>query len=145
MIRWSLLIALLALTLPAAALADVPPPDDYVESCASTYYVKPGVLCQECSAWHGEPDACEPLTGRGFAQQCRTWGASSWNEVWCKQDPAWTGEPVTIGVDAELLRKDEKKAKRKALFTCQLGGGDGAGILALAMLAMAALRRRADG
>jgi MYXO-CTERM domain-containing protein len=141
MIR-TLCIALLLLALPAAALADVPQPADYVESCDLKYYEKPGVLCKGCSAWHGEPDACKPLGDEGYANQCRTAGASTWGEVWCKLDPAWTGEPVSITVDLPVLEKDEKTAKRKALVSCSSTGTRGASLLALLVLGLALVRRR---
>ncbi len=137
----TLVIALL-LALPASALADVAPPDDYVETCDVKYYSKPGVVCQSCSAWHGDADACKPLGEQGFAEQCRTWGASTWDEVWCKADPAWTGEPVAIGVDQEQVRRDQKKAKRKALLSCSQAEGGGVGLLALLALALTCRRRR---
>lgn len=141
MTKYTLLIALM-LALPATALADVPQPEDYVESCALPYYVKDGVLCQECSAWHGDPDACKPLGEQGFVNQCRSAGASTWSEVWCKLDPDWKGEPVSITVNLDALDKDQKKAKRKALISCSSTGGDGAGLLALLVFGLAWIRRR---
>ena len=138
----TLWVALLMLALPAAALADVPQPADYVESCDVKYYEKPGVLCKACSAWHGDPAACQPLGDEGYAQQCRSAGASTWGEVWCKLDPDWTGEPVIITVNAPELEKDEKTAKRKALVSCSSTGTGGAPLLALLVLGLTLARRR---
>lgn len=69
----------------SVALADVPPPDDYVEQCTKEIQTKPGLECQECNAWHGEREVCKSkLEKDGFRKMCQSWGASAWTEVWCK-------------------------------------------------------------
>ena len=68
-----------------AALADIPPPRDYVEGCTVERVQKPGERCSSCSAWHGERDACEKSLGKaGYEHRCSTLGASVWSEIWCK-------------------------------------------------------------
>lgn len=65
--------------------ADVPPPSDYVESCTVAKQQTAGKQCVSCNAWHGERDKCEKSLGtKGYEHVCKGWGASSWDEVWCK-------------------------------------------------------------
>jgi len=67
------------------AVADVAPPDDYVEDCTLALQQKPGEDCVECQAtYFDDPNPCEeqyePL---GYSQRCSTWGTSH-TEIWCK-------------------------------------------------------------
>jgi len=65
--------------------ADIPPSDDYVETCTIEKQAVPGLTCESCRAWHGERDACDKTLGtQGFRKMCKGWGASAWSEVWCK-------------------------------------------------------------
>jgi hypothetical protein len=82
------LLACLFIFAPTAALADVPPPDDFVEECTVEKQTVPGLECESCRAWHGERDACDKTLGvKGMRRMCESWGASAWNEVWCKGEP----------------------------------------------------------
>lgn len=67
------------------AMADIPPPPDYVESCTVANH---GEGCQSCSAYHGGREACEALEAEGYVRRCKTRGASVWSEVMCPGGPA---------------------------------------------------------
>ncbi len=71
------------------ARADIPPPSDYVESCTVAKQQTGGTECVACNAWHGERDKCEKSVGtKGYEHVCKSWGASAWDEVWCKTGAA---------------------------------------------------------
>jgi len=92
------LLVVLCLVLPVAARADVPPPDDYVETCTVAKQTVAGLECKDCRAWHGERDACDKTLGKeGYRKMCQSWGASAWGEVWCKGEPkpAEPAQPAT--------------------------------------------------
>jgi hypothetical protein len=144
--RWfPIVAAAVALLLATPALADVPQPADYVESCDPSYYVKPGLECTSCGAWHGDPEACKGLEAEGWQSQCRSAGASTWNEVWCRRDPAWTGEPAEFGINQDVYAKDSKKQKWKARLSCSQGASGPLGLLSLltglTLVGVAARRR----
>ena len=130
----SALLALMLLFVPSgAALADIPPPDDYVEKCTVENHTQPGVTCESCSAWHGDQDACVKSLGtKGFAKRCETYGASAWSEVWCKGEPTATAEPKAAETPG-VATSDPKKSG------CDAGGSSLLALLALPVL----LRRRA--
>jgi len=79
-------LAIAALLSSAApALADVPPPDGYVEQCNAARLQKPGTECYSCGSYHGSVEKCPNLLGaNGFTKSCQTYGASVWSEVWCR-------------------------------------------------------------
>lgn len=80
-----LLLVLVLATIPSNAEADVAPPPNYVESCTVDRVQGSGEVCESCSAWHGEVDACDKSLGsHGYVRRCRSRGASAWSEVWCK-------------------------------------------------------------
>lgn len=67
------------------ARADVPPPRGYVESCTVQAHAQDGRECRECSTYHGNPPThCASEVGDGYERACRTRGASTWSEVWCR-------------------------------------------------------------
>jgi hypothetical protein len=70
----------------SAASADVPPSPGYVEACTVANESGQGRECRSCDTYFGNPpDYCEGLVGSGgFTRACRTSGASTWSEVWCK-------------------------------------------------------------
>jgi len=85
--KYALLVLLLIAGTVATevAKADIPPPDDYVETCTIDKQTAPGLTCESCRAWHGERDACDKTLGvQGFRKMCQAYGASAWSEVWCK-------------------------------------------------------------
>ena len=70
----------------AAAVADIAPPPGYVERCtvARVQRENPGQTCVACDAWHGGREDCEQHEAKGYVRQCKTRGASTWDEVLCK-------------------------------------------------------------
>ena len=81
------------LLLSLIALADIPPPSDYVEACTVELACgeKDGVLCG--SSYFGEPDACaNEHAPSGYTKACGTRGASVWDEVWCRPKD-WVPSP----------------------------------------------------
>lgn len=72
------------LLLLSIALADVPPPPGYVETCTVEKQCTPTEEGVSCGAWFGEPDACAHLLAEGWVLRCRTSGASVWSEVYCR-------------------------------------------------------------
>lgn len=108
---------LLALLLvPAAATADVPPPPGYVEKCTvEQAQVRTGHTCEMCGdAYHGDREACaNKYSGTStMSLECKTAGASVWDEVWCDS--------------AKALTPEDKAASEKvaAEQTAPTGGGD---------------------
>src|SRR5262245_4424516 len=75
--------ALLSSAVPA--LADMPPPEGYVETCSAAQRQTPGTECYSCGSYHGSMDKCPKLLGtNGFTKACQSYGASVWSEVWCR-------------------------------------------------------------
>lgn len=122
------LIALCLSLVPAVAHADVPPPDDYVETCTVEKQAVPGLECQSCSAWHGERDACDKTLGQeGYRRMCKSWGASAWSEIWCK------GEPTAPPPSADTASKQSG---------CAGGPVGGLALVGLALVVASARRTR---
>jgi|GEM_PF-3301152 len=90
------LAALVLLFIAPPALADVPPPPGYVESCTVAKQKKAGEECVSCgAAYFREPDACKKMyAGQGYERRCRTRGASTWDEVWCRKKGAKPTPPT---------------------------------------------------
>jgi uncharacterized protein (TIGR03382 family) len=82
----------------ATALADVPPPDGYEESCTVERQQRPSETCEACrDSYHGDVDACERrYTAAGYTFRCRTPGASVWTELWCRDGAAPTTPPPVV-------------------------------------------------
>ena len=85
-----------ALAIPGAvgsALADVAPPDDYVENCTIEKQQAPGEICVFCrSEYASTVDCSDTYEYLGYAERCRTWGGSVYDVLFCKADPdAGTG------------------------------------------------------
>jgi MYXO-CTERM domain-containing protein len=72
-----------------SARADVPPPEGYVEACTVEKQA-PGQECVLCGdSYYKTPNACAAkLEPDGYTKACRTRGASTWKEVWCKKGKA---------------------------------------------------------
>jgi hypothetical protein len=124
--------------------ADIPPPEGYVETCTLENHAKPGTECVSCDAWHGEHDKCEKLHGAaGYTQSCRTGGASTWSEVWCRPasgdaaPDAPVPTPAPTAGEAEAPVVAEKKSGK-----CTGGGLPGAFAWLGAIAALPFLRRR---
>ena len=128
--------------LPAVALADVAPPDDYVETCTLAIQQVDGTECQLCGVTSDNFDVCtEQFDGTEFSRVCATWGASFYDEIWCRS----TGDATQAEIDAERERRvaaatpaaeDDDKG-------CAASGSDRAGGAALLLaLALGLARRR---
>ena len=64
----------------------MPPPAGYVEQCTVEKQAAPGQECVLCGdSYYKTPNACAAkLEPNGYVKACRTRGASTWKEVWCK-------------------------------------------------------------
>lgn len=126
------LVSLVLVTLAiGTAKADIPPGDDYVETCTIEKQSAPGLTCDSCRAWHGERDACDKTLGvQGYRKMCQAWGASAWSEVWCKGEA--TGPKPAEGPTPTAGPESKKTG-------CE---GAGLELWALAGLALPLVRRR---
>ncbi len=66
----------------AVARADLAPTT--ADSCTLQTEQQNGRQCQLCGASYEQPKKCEALASQGYAQACRSGGASVWHEVWCR-------------------------------------------------------------
>src|SRR5690349_24233643 len=94
-----LVAAALVLSFANEARADLAPPADFVETCTLEKQASAGQECQACRAYYGNHDHCSnSLSALGFAQKCRSRGASTWSEVWCR-----SASPNAAKVPASIL------------------------------------------
>lgn len=94
-----LLTFLIQATLISSVYADVPPPEDYQETCTVEIQSENGDECISCSAYR-EMNDCESTYGaEGYTKNCQSWGATVWTEVWCKASP--NSVEGTGGMNAE--------------------------------------------
>ena len=156
------LLMLCAVAAPLSASADLAPPPGYKEKCTVKKQQKPGETCTACTdAYHRKPDACaDKLAKEGYTRRCKTRGASTWTEVWCRpgkgkhgpkkggdgakpgkalEDPTQAvaphGCPVDAGAEADAV-EDAPRGLGTAGFA-----GLGVGVL---LIGLALARRRAD-
>ncbi len=81
-----LLLAPLFAAIPSRVFADIPPPRGYVEECTIANVQKDGEECVERDAWHGDRDASQRYLGDfGYCRRCKTSGASTYGEIYCRQ------------------------------------------------------------
>lgn len=128
--------------LSALALADVAPPDDYVETCTVERQCEGGngIVCGD--SYFGDRTACQRAwADKGYARKCSTRGASTWDEVWCasaslRTQPA-QGEPVAVDPAPAGSAPADPKPKSNRCSSV-----DGAAWLALPALLGGLLRRR---
>ncbi len=80
-----MLVALLA----AAALADVPPPGDYVETCTIAIQCGEieGKICDGLRSQDPPEPECDALAAEGWARMCSSWGGTVYDVVMCKEQP----------------------------------------------------------
>lgn len=91
-------------TIAARAGADLVAPRQGAETCTVQKQGKPGSECLQCSAFFGNPEHCSAsLASYGFTSACRTGGASSWSEVWCR-----AATPSAAKVPPEVLGQLDK-------------------------------------
>ena len=76
------------------AMADVAPPAGYVEQCTVEKQQTAGKSCVACPNDYRSfradagPSVCEAQYGaQGYSKACKSYGASAWTEVWCRDDP----------------------------------------------------------
>ena len=82
----------------ALALADIPPPPGYTETCTVELSC-PSAQGVTCGASFNDRDVCEQDWGsKGYSKACQTRGASTWTEVWCS-NAAPPGPPADGPVD----------------------------------------------
>ena len=117
------------LLMSSMAMADVPPPRGYVETC--TVEIQCGdIPGKQCSGWHGGRESCEALEKDSWVRMCKTFGASSWDEVFCKTKP-----------EASVVEAREKAAKSGC--GCQAVGA--VSILPMGIAGLLVLFRREVG
>lgn len=108
--RWTTaLVTVAATAIPlSVALADVPPPPDYVESCTVAKVQQAGQECVSCGdSYHAKPKACAGrLASQGYTEQCRTAGASTWDEIWCRPAAADAPDQPPPNSDPALVAAD---------------------------------------
>ena len=119
------------LTAPLAQ-ADVPPPNGYEERCTLQKSCPLGQECLLCPADYRDEvqdtSVCKRSLGSlGFQKKCQSWGASVWDEVWCRpvsgeRDASLAIVPLDAGTPVDDPRFD----KRAPVVVCQ-PGQDGAG------------------
>lgn len=125
---WARAGLLINLLLPlGGARADAPPPDSYVERCNLQKTCPVGQECVLCPAdyrdYSQKPTVCEKnLAGLGFARQCKSWGASVWEEVWCRPVSGASDASVTITApDAGSGRNDARFGQSTSVVVCKPG------------------------
>jgi hypothetical protein len=82
-----------ALLIALPSRADVPPaaPD----TCTVDAQQKPGETCVKCPASFKRPDTCrDSYQAQGYAERCKSKGASVWHEVWCRASDQDAAVPV---------------------------------------------------
>ena len=80
-----LAVALTVLGVAGSALADLAPPDDYVENCTVETQQAAGETCVTCEVTFEDFEACaNTYEPQGYAKRCKTWGSSVYSEVFCK-------------------------------------------------------------
>jgi len=93
----------------APALADIPPPSTYVETCTIAQKLTATSECLECSAYYGDTTRCSKLLNTYCYQSlCKTWGASAWSEVLCRTKAA--NAPVVPSDVIAILSSSTKPA-----------------------------------
>jgi hypothetical protein len=85
----------------ALARADVAPGPGYVEHCTLARTCPAGKECVLCPADYRDKaqstSVCNANLGsQGYVKQCQSWGASVWNEIWCRAASDSGATSVTI-------------------------------------------------
>lgn len=121
------------------AHADVPPPGRYVETCTVAIQCGDDIPGTTCGAWHGGREDCEALEAKGWQQMCKTWGASTWDEVFCETTPDEEARQDRISAATGVVGRVTTLPARRC-GCASAGAGVGFALLPLVLLA---LRRRA--
>jgi hypothetical protein len=82
----------------SAVLADVPPPEGYVEECTVAKQQTATSECLACASMHGQSGRCASLLAPYcYLYVCQTYGASAWSEVLCRaKDPRAPAVPADV-------------------------------------------------
>jgi hypothetical protein len=115
------------LVLAPLAFADVVDPG-YIETCTPSVCSAPDKVF-ECSAWHGERDACVKTAPPGYTKSCQTRGASVWSEIWCGGPDA---APVTSALGGPSPAPSPKPEPAAVVAEKTSGGGGPCGTVPLA-------------
>jgi hypothetical protein len=95
--------AVLLLTGAKPALADLPPPTGYVETCTSKGYVAAGAECFSCAGGRTTNRCSVLLAPYCYSTVCHTYGGTFFTEIWCRaQDPLAPAVPAEIS--AQLMQ-----------------------------------------
>ncbi len=133
---------LLVLTLTGVAFADVPPPEDYVETCTVARQQKVGETCVACSVSMSDPTVCSTqYEPQGYALRCRTSGASVFSELYCRATDPSTQTATQTSTDSNASEDGDGCAVKTPL-----GGHGGAWAFVAALslgLGFTHARRRA--
>lgn len=112
--------------------ADVAPPDDYEERCTLERTCPKGKECVLCPADFHDRDGCMQLREHGFAMQCQSWGASVWDEIWCRNiaddDDASTATLTVAGSEQPLTIqrcKGSSRSESDSDCSCRAPGTQG--------------------
>jgi hypothetical protein len=71
------------------ALADVPPPEGYVETCTVDKQATATTECLSCRVYYGATTRCQTmLEPFCHSKVCRSYGSSGWNEIFCRSKNA---------------------------------------------------------
>lgn len=141
----------LALLVALAAQADIAPPRGYVETCTVERQQEPGSTCLSCSTTFREPDACATRHAQdGYTHRCRTDGASTWSEVWCRpavpQDTLPPAPPTDPSVIPEVVPPVPASPPEAAVpDPARCGVGAAATLAGIALGAGLAMARRRRG
>lgn len=97
-LAFGLLAQLVPLAWQRPAFGDLAPPPGYVETCTLFVQERFWEECHECRGHFSDRARCaELLESYGFAQRCKTRGASVWGEIWCrKKDSAAAVVPAEV-------------------------------------------------
>jgi len=85
-----------ALLEASTALADMPPPEDYVESCTVAQQQHAGETCVACTVTYADFQGCQKLYApTTYAYRCKSWGASVYQEIYCSSQQGVAPPPMT--------------------------------------------------
>jgi hypothetical protein len=111
--------------------ADEPPPSGYSERCTLQRSCPLGQECVLCPADSGDygrsVSVCEANLGPlGFKKRCQSWGASVWDEVWCRPVTGASDASVElVAFDAGRPNDDPRFGKSYPVVTCKPGADGG--------------------
>lgn len=105
---------MLFVVLSQLALADIPPPERYVEQCTTANHQTSGQVCTTCEGTFSGREECEALETQGYEKRCKTRGASVWSEVMCKAEAAEPAKPAPEPEKTEPEKTEPEKPEPDA-------------------------------